>query len=295
MKILHSINGAPPVGGVTKSVENLHSSLLNTGHKSFLLKDLFKNLKYDIGHIHASNIYKRLFLILIFKIFCRKVIFTVHGSWLDKNIINKLCIMLSSGIIILNEKLYKEWGKSKYSNKFRLLPILYKEGIGTKDIIAIKESSKIRILLYSSRKEYKNGQEVYGIEFALNTLSHLSLNFDITLVDLDGGYKNVVNSYTNKLQIRYFDYPINFEHLLQECDIYLRPTCMDGSSVAIQEALLLGKRVIASDIVDRTQGVELYKHLNSDSLLDVLNNDRLQSNTFTPPSVKKYVEFIDSL
>jgi len=294
VKILHSINGAPPVGGVTKSVENLHFSLIKVGHESFLLKDIFKKIRYDVGHIHASNIYKRLAFIILFKFFCRKVIFTVHGFWLDKSLINRLCVMLSSGVIILNEKLYVEWTDSKFSAKFIVLPILYKEGLRHPKVNSFKVNKNKKILLYSSYRKYINGQEVYGIDFALSSLSMNYNDVDITLIDIDGGYKDIV--FENKhLNIDYYDHAVNFEYFLQNCDIYLRPTCMDGSSVAVQEALLLGKRVIASDIVERGDGVELYKHLNTDSLLDIINSDGIKNSTYTAPSVYKYVEFVSSL
>jgi hypothetical protein len=63
---------------------------------------------------------------------------------------------------------------------------------------------------------------------------------------------------TSALFFRNLDPPV-FAYLLSRCDIYVRATDRDGDAVAIREAAYLGKRVVASDAVDRPIGAQLFK------------------------------------
>ena len=54
---------------------------------------------------------------------------------------------------------------------------------------------------------------------------------------------------------------------LIECsDIVLRPTNTDGDALTVREALFLGKKVLASDIVERPEGTILFKTRDIDDL-----------------------------
>ena len=118
----------------------------------------------------------------------------------------------------------------------------------------------------------------------------------VILVDLDAGYIDLVKNMKDKIDIDYFPHPVDFKGLLSKCDVYIRPTCMDGSSIAIQEALLFGKRVIASDVVDRDPMVDTYEHLNEDSFLAAISNQgRNNKDKFKLSSISEYLSFIDNL
>ncbi len=53
--------------------------------------------------------------------------------------------------------------------------------------------------------------------------------------------------------------PREFATVLGNADIYVRPTDRDGDAVAIREALWMGKSVIASDCVERPEGVTVFR------------------------------------
>ena len=295
MKILQYINPPPPIGGVTISVKNLNDSLVAAGKCSTFRSGFNKNVKYDVGHVHASNPYKRLFQLLYLKIFCRKVIFTVHGLWLNDNKINRLGLHFSNGVIFLNNKLYEEWA-SKVDSNMIVLPSLFREGISIDTTNKKLKSDKKTLLLYSHSRTYKNNQEVYGIEFALNSILKADEKYKVILIDLYAGYSELVNKLRDRIDIDYYPHAVNFAEMLSVCDIYLRPTCMDGSSLAVQEALLQGKRVIASDVVDRGDMVELYEYLNEKDFIATINEKgKSGAKKYTLSSVNQYLKYVSSL
>lgn len=64
--------------------------------------------------------------------------------------------------------------------------------------------------------------------------------------------------------------PGEFAYLLRKSDIFVRPTDRDGDSVAVREAVQLGKQVIASDCAPRPPGVILFKTNDTASLARAL-------------------------
>lgn len=302
MKFLHSISPPPPIGGVTKSVKNLSDSLLSLGYESHFINQFKFFNSYDVGHVHSSNSLKRLYFILLMRIFCKKVVFTVHGLYFKPTFINKISVILSDGTIFLNSKLFNEWSflsKSKWNSKFIILSSVFKEGATDNFSLSSKsffDNDKSTILLYAQNRSFKNGEEVYGIEFALNTLLMSPDLYNVILIDIGCDYKYLYDRYNSVLCIKYFDKEVDFIEMLSKSDIYLRPTSMDGSSLAVQEALLQRKVVIASNVVDRPSEVNLYKHLDSNSLLDCLSNSKLiHPSQFTLKSVVNYIDFVKSL
>ncbi|AQM68235.1 MULTISPECIES: hypothetical protein [Vibrio harveyi group] len=300
MRILQYLNPPPPIGGVTLSVQNLYEALKEKKIDVSYRKDSKFFTLYDVSHVHASNIYKRLFQLLFLRLRSRKLLFTVHGLWFDDNLVNNLSLFLSDGVIFLNNDLQAQW-KEKISTPNVILPSVFLEGCepirnnpasqGMTD-----SNEKLKLLLYAHSKKYKNGLEVYGVIFVLETLSKHNIDCELTLVDISGEYYSEYEKYKGRLHINYYPSPINFGLELDKCDVYLRPTCMDGNSLAIQEALLHGKVVLASDVVTRQQDVLTYQFSNQVDFINKLNNiDFDKPSTFKLESVDKYVDFIKSI
>ena len=287
----------PPLGGVTLSVKNLVESINSIGGKAFYRSEDRLFNRYDVGHIHSSNKIKRLLQIIWLKFKCKKVIFTVHGLYFDNILINKLSLFFSNGVIFLNDDLIKYW-VTESTKPVVKLPSLFKEGHKSNCSSLYKNerlSDKTTLLLYSHSKIYKNEYEVYGIEFALKAISKAKEQYKIILIDLDGGHAELVDKLSSTLDIDYHPCEVNFTEKLNLCDIYLRPTCMDGSSLAVQEALLLGKRVLASNVVERIPGVDLYEFLNTDDFIDGLGRESTPMKMYTLESVNIYLNFIDNI
>jgi glycosyltransferase involved in cell wall biosynthesis len=47
--------------------------------------------------------------------------------------------------------------------------------------------------------------------------------------------------------------------LIASSDVFVRPTTADGDSISVREALALGRRVVASDAVERPRGVFIHR------------------------------------
>jgi glycosyltransferase involved in cell wall biosynthesis len=54
--------------------------------------------------------------------------------------------------------------------------------------------------------------------------------------------------------------------MISASDVFVRPTFTDGDSISVREALSLGIPVIASDCVERPDGVVLFKTGNAGDL-----------------------------
>jgi glycosyltransferase involved in cell wall biosynthesis len=284
----------PPIGGVTLSVKNLVESLRVKNYRSFYRFEDKLFSTYDVGHVHASNRFKRLLHILWMKLKCKSVIFTVHGLWFERDFINSLTLTLSDGVIFLNQNLIDTWSFESSTPMIKL-PSLFKEGYNLKYLSKndSQENSKLTVLLYAHSKSYKNGNEVYGIEFALRSFTSVTNNnIKIVIVDLKGEYQSIIDELDDLLDIDYYPQTVDFNYLLSRCDIYIRPTCMDGSSLAVQEALIQGKRVVASNVVERMDGVELYSFLDKEDFLKVIFGPPESRQKFELTSIDNYVNFL---
>lgn len=288
----------PPIGGVTVSVKNL---ILALKAKNVLV-DLFglnmTKVRYDLAHIHYSSLLKRLLGVILARIFARKVIFTVHGKFLDMdNFYNKYSVKLSDGVIVLNENLLSQLQIEMPDINCKLLPSIFEEGFSSEsDSLPIFESRDQHryLLVYASDRNYRDGHEVYGIEFVLQNIEKFPSNDKVVVLDVSGQYENKVAPFLDR--IIYINQGVDFITLLKQIDIYLRPTYMDGASVAVQEALIMNVPVLASDVIDRPGDVVTYRYMNSNDFFSKLSGiDTSLKVTVNLQSIDKYLDFYDEL
>lgn len=265
----------PPIGGVTKSIQNYQKALISQGHYVDMvsLRNIFK--RYQVGHIHFSIPWKRFLGLLLAKLISRKVAFTIHGNVFDlDNQFNRLVLKYSDVAIVLNsqmkEKLEKVIGRKA---KIVHLSSIVKEGITLSSNLTqyrfIKKLGHVYGLLYINNSDKVNRKLIYGADFIADLLYLIPPNFMIIVVDLSEGEEN--SELASHPQIEYVKGPVNFTDLLSKVEVYLRPTVTDGDSLAIREALALGVRVLASDVIDRPKGVITYRHLSKTDFIDKLN------------------------
>lgn len=300
MKIIIFSSLPPPIGGVTKSVENLMQALKIKSVENRIVENFFTITpffsRYDIAHIHYSKSWKRLLGLLLGKMVAKKVIFTLHGNLYKQDLLNELNAKLTDGVIFLNET-----AKKKYTHKFKnviVLSSIFSEGYLQKKLTKKRyferKKGKIYLLFYAFDKIYQNSKDIYGGDFILKNFLLLDNKYVLVFVDINSGYTNEVGSIKSDSLI-YINHEVDFISLLQEIDIYIRPTTTDGSSVALQEALLLGKNVLASDVVKRPREVTLYK---SENFLDFAKKmDSIQEKRikYSPNSIVDYISFCKML
>ena len=298
MKVIFFGKIPPPMGGVTVSVKNLIVALASKNIEVDILGKGMSHVRYDLAHVHYSSLLKRFLGLVLARFLAKKVIFTVHGKFLDMdNIYNKLSAKLSHGVIVLNDKLLKQLSIDNPEINCCLLPSIFVEGFDGavgEEVYFEKDTQYKYLLLYAFDKNFKDEHEVYGVTFILENLHRLDKKYKIVLLDINAKYADDVAPYLDR--VVYLDRAVNFVSLLSQVDIYLRPTFMDGASVAVQEALVMNVPVLASDVVDRPEGTSVYRYLDVDDFIAKLAQTSQNAHpSMELQSVDEYLQFCEHL
>ncbi len=86
-----------------------------------------------------------------------------------------------------------------------------------------------------------------------------------------------------------------FQRLLARCDLFVRPTLVDGDSITLREALAAGKPVVASDAVRRPEGVTLFSSKDVDDLVRAVTEVTERPSVQEPGAVTDFSEEILSV
>lgn len=82
----------------------------------------------------------------------------------------------------------------------------------------------------------------------------------------------------------------DFGKELARASIFVRPTLTDGDSIAVREALALGKRVVASDAVARPSGCVIFRTRDVSDLREKLTQASAMSNVTDQAAVPDFSE-----
>ncbi|WP_106792464.1 glycosyltransferase family 1 protein [Aquimarina sp. Aq78] len=271
----------PPIGGVTIHVQRLLEKLKTNYEGNFHFKTLNKKnlllsflfiLKYSYFHIHTSNVYLRLYYVLLGKIFGSKCIITIHGDIgrYNSKLKNKLDVFVlkcATYPILLNENSLQ---KALRLNKNSVLissfipPNMNKEFMSDdlkENIVQFKSIYKNVFCTnaYNFSKD-KNDSEIYGI---FEIINYFTDNQDKGLI-----FSDPSGAYLTEFRKRNIKTPKNILHItgdhsffkvLNLSDFSIRNTSTDGDSISVKESLFLNKITFCTDVVSRPKGVFLYK------------------------------------
>src|SRR5690606_36931222 len=98
----------------------------------------------------------------------------------------------------------------------------------------------------------KNGEDIYMGEALINFFNK-NTQYGLIFSDPTGYYTE--HFYTGQSNILMISSPHDFVNIIKLTDIFIRATLQDGDSLSIKEALFYEKKVIATNCVDRPQGV----------------------------------------
>lgn len=98
----------------------------------------------------------------------------------------------------------------------------------------------------------------------------------------------------NVALFRNLDAP-QFQSLLGRCDLFVRPTLVDGDSITLREALAAGKPVVASDAVLRPAGVTLFRSKDVDDLVRAVTEVAERPSVHEPGAATDFSEEILSV
>lgn len=269
------------VGGVTIHVSRLLKALLKTevdpvlcDYKRLSLISQVKMVRScDIVHLHVSNPYLRFFYVTLCKILHRKCVLTFHGNLGRfkglKNRFDNLALRMCDVPVLIND--------SSYQTAISINPRAVKISAYIPDdaatelpdeikqvIVKHKEIGQTIICTNASGMNYDDyGREIYGIHFLIDFINRCK-EFFLIVSDPSGEYsKEFGETYEN---ITFITEPHSFASLLKHSDIMIRATSTDGDALSVREALDAGVKVLATDCVDRPQGVILFKYGEDTSL-----------------------------
>lgn len=242
---------------------------------------------YKVLHSHYSlehMIYIWCFLVFLHK----KVVITVHNSMVHRfyqecDFINRFFLKRVANHPNVTWIAVSEQAKKEMLN----LPIHLKKTIHVIPAY-IPDESKKKSSLPNQLQDYINshdknivfyghsfmihkGKDVYGFEDALNLYADItksdgsSIGFVLCLSD--DKEKDKINELHKKAVTLNIDDQIYWQlgpldgmkALWTQADVYIRPTCTDGDSLAVREALDMGIQVVASDACVRPNRTIVYK------------------------------------
>lgn len=284
----------PPVGGISIHIarmmrkisvsEDFECAVLDIGRMKYFDQNLVqKNILHavtyffsaDIIHLHIAHKWK-VGIGRISKLFNKKLIYTRHNvhssnfkttSHLHK--IADAAIYVSSApsdAIDQKTKVIPAFISSESNLELndQLKSIFYRY----KTIIAAISTHPTK------KPALLKGKDIYGFDLLLEAYGNLVVeNALLLLLDPASAIKNVYQSQVASLNISgkdvlYITESVDFSSLIKYLTLYVRPTQIDGDSIAIRESLEAGVKVLASDSVIRPDGVNLFKVNDVNSLLE---------------------------
>jgi hypothetical protein len=153
------------------------------------------------------------------------------------------------------------------------------------------------------------GQDLYGFDIALQALHQLRSNsgLNVRIVAAVNGIRDAdiyQNFLDKRRQLNLESSFLLLEQNLQEIwplylasHVFIRPTCTDGSSLAIREALWFETRVIASDAVPRPAEVRLFTNRDANSLSKLIESalNETQKNVAERIATVRAKKFVSKL
>lgn len=297
--IVSTVPTTAGIGGVTIHTQRLLDSPVFKNsdfnldlfdYKKSGILDYIKALSgYDIVHIHISNPKARLVFVSLAKFYGKRVVLTIHGNLGRhnslKNFLDKIAVKSADAPVVINSDSYN---KALRINKHALLCSAFIPPSNNNDL---KESIKNRISVLKSSYDFvyatnasrfnydDSGNEIYGITFLINLFKNIK-DKALVISDPSGEYSEYYNDKEIPDNIVIIGEPHPFYEVIKMTDGMIRATSTDGDSISIKEALFAGKDVIATDCVDRPDGVVMFKYGDSKSFLTALDK-RCVSKTAT--------------
>lgn len=282
----------------SKAYKNISDNIYTIeSYRKFVFKMLFLNS--DIFHFHTIDIKVRIILGL-YKVFGKKIVLTIHGESVFKqitnsNIIIRKLLLISLNhidkIICVNEKIINDlihFGINR--DKLACIPA-YCDPIETEDDFAkidkkvwnFVNNSNFLICANGSIRFYNN-EDLYGFDLLIELiykLKQIGRDMKLIIALLSVAEQNAnEDKYYNELKERIkkqsledniFIFEVNdteFYPIMKKSQLFIRPTNTDGDAVSIREALYYKIPSIASNVTKRPEGTILFQTRNIEDLFN---------------------------
>ena len=273
---------------------------------------------YRVLHSHYS-LEHMVYIWLFLRILKKKVVVTVHNSMvqsfyskcspINRYFLKKVAKHRNVVWVAVSEQAKEEMLKLPVSfrNDVQVIPAYIPDGRTTLEPLPMGlneyiDFHKTTIVFYGHSFMLHEGTDVYGFHDALALFAALlnnteqSIGFVLCLTECKDVYKiGQLRRIANDLGIDDKIYwqlgPLeNMKSLWNKADVYIRPTCTDGDSVAIREALDLGAQVVASDVCPRPEKTILYHYGDNDDLLEKVKVAIEKGHTVASPDYSNYTK-----
>ncbi len=320
----------PPYGGVSIHLQRLSRLLSDEYEFDFvdearMVKKEFFNLRSlnllryyrklinsDLIYIHSGTSLLKIFHVLSGRLFCKRTILTIHAYPKTKPVFpgkpDRLFFRLADTIIAVNSEIAGRINLP--SNKCLIMnafipPLVEEEAIlpsYLSDWINVrKKNDRVIVCTNAYRLETFNNQDLYGLDLCIEAARSLSAAgtgfsfiFNVSVLDDYEGtynrYREIIRESDMQDNFLLINENLSFVRLMEHSDIVLRPTNTDGDSLTVREAIYLGKKVIASDVVTRPAGTLLFRSRDADDLADKLT-EAATNRAFTPKEGKSEIFF----
>lgn len=287
----------PPLGGVTRCVEGL-SHALDEERVDHVVVDWrqFASIRIVVGsrsalHVHnVSSVFRLLFVMAARAVSGAESIVYFHsgtlGSQLQSPIrraIASWCLRRVDAIWTTNEDLVRLIGDTADVSAIVVSP--FSKSLEPGAIDSRHPETAVVFVGY--------GKSLYGLDAVIEAgRSEALANWTFTVVAY--GDESSCAAVREKAEAAGFRVFVNLDAdqvagVLAENMVLLRPTTADGDSMVVREALAAGMRVVASDVVVRPSGVEVYEP-NRGGLADALvRGGRLSDGVGLGPSISEKV------
>ena len=294
--IVGTIPSTAGVGGVTIHVSRLLKALKDSDFEPVLCD--YKRLPFlsqikllrqsKLAHLHVSNPYGRLLYVLLCRVMGIKSMLTIHGNLrrygLIKNAVNDMAIRWCNVPILINDTSFRQALRLNDAARrmSAYIPLRDMEVLpeSMETIIRVqREAGRSIVCTNASGFVYDvNGNDIYGIAFLIDYFNQHKEYF-LLISDPSSQYSA---SYKETLpeNIVIISQPHSFVPVLRRADIMIRATSTDGDSISVREALDAGIRVLATDCVDRPDGVILFSYSDKKSLDNALQERNLNNSPY---------------
>lgn len=325
----------PPNGGVSIHVHRLakmlsgkyvfdfidESKMVKPEYFNFrrlqLVRYLKKLIKSDLVYIHSGTPALQYFHIVAGKITGSRVMITLHAypfkkKWLPR-ILDRILFSLANEIILVNP-LFKErisLPAKKCSIQNAFIPPIMEEESCLPDHIAqwIKTAADNNHKVICSnawRLDVFNNEDLYGLDLCIEVTDRLlkkgylvKFIFNIATIDKYAAsykqYQEKINSMNLDNHFLLINEQLSFVRLMEQSDVFVRPTNTDGDSLSIRESLFLGRKTLASDVVQRPAGTILFKNRDIDDFEEklqlVLKEPLLDKSTIHEKEMENYISY----
>jgi glycosyltransferase involved in cell wall biosynthesis len=298
---------APPFGGISIHIKRLAFALKPQFNISFIDEakkkksnifniyslNFFAYLKLvlqsDLVFIHSGNRWLKKLHLIVSKLFRKKTIITIHGYGKKRNFVLKfwdeIIYRLANHIVLVNAEINQkiDLPLQKCSIQHAFLPpnLLDEsplpESLYSK-IVTAKAEGKFILVGNASRLDLFNGEDLYGVDMAIEAASQLLAENENFLMVFSiselGSGTDLYNTYIKKIESAglkdnfiFYTGILSFPQLIELSDIVIRPTKTDGDSLSVREALYFKKPIIASDVVLRPKGTITFKTRNFEDFI----------------------------